>query len=205
VAPEIEQEKLRALQSAEAAWEMAQAQIATKKAKLAAAQTDQQVARSKVEVARAEADHVRQLIELATIRAPFHGVISRRWVDCGATIKDAGMPLLTVMNTDQVRVLLEVPEAEVARIGELVEPKDTALRHSFELRFAALSGQPGGGVFHGSIARISGTLDPASRTMRAEIILDNSTGQLRPGMRGCAVLREEPSPEVPIQRTSRSR
>lgn len=205
VAPEVEQEKLRALQSAEAAWEMAQAQIATKKAKLAAAQADQQVARSKVEVARAEADHVRQLIELATIRAPFHGIISRRWVDRGATVKDAGMPLLTVINIEQVRVLLEVPEAEVSRIGELVEPKGAASPRLIELRFSALSGQPGGGVFQGSIARISGTLDPTSRTMRAEIILDNSGGQLRPGMRGCALLREEPTPQVPILRTSRSR
>src|SRR5205823_11248943 len=87
--------------------------IATREAKAEAAATDLEAARLKVGVADAEIKKLTEQIAFATITAPFDGIITRRWVDQGATIKDAGAPLLTVMEMHKVRVLIDIPLREV--------------------------------------------------------------------------------------------
>jgi RND family efflux transporter MFP subunit len=56
-----------------------------------------------------------------------------------------------------------------------VDSGDTA-----SVSFDALPGQ----VFTGSVARLSGAIDPATRTMLVEIDLANSDGRIRPGLYG---------------------
>src|SRR5262249_8358244 len=59
------------------------------------------------------------------------------------------------------------------------------------LRFTALRGVASGGEFRGTVTRLASALDPTTRTMRAEVLLDNRAGHLRPYMTGQAtVLRE---------------
>src|SRR5206468_2809424 len=53
-----------------------------------------------------------------------------------------------------------------------------------ELRLPALGTQS----FGGHITRIASVLDPATRTMRAEVHLNNRNGVLRPGMYGTALV-----------------
>src|SRR5262249_14867937 len=43
----------------------------------------------------------------------------------------------------------------------------------------------------GTITRMASALDPTTRTMRAEVHLDNQAGHLRPGMFGTAVVHLE--------------
>ena len=59
-----------------------------------------ETARADVDVAEAEVGRLQVRIDFSTIRAPFNGVITKRWVDTGTTVKDASMPLLTLMRTD---------------------------------------------------------------------------------------------------------
>jgi RND family efflux transporter MFP subunit len=177
--------------AAGAAWEASKAQVATRDAKRVLAEADLKVARARIDVASAELRQVQEQLEFAIVRAPFDGVVTKRWVDRGATIRDAATPLLTVMNTGTVRVLLDVPERHVplVKIGRLV-PGDEE-RDTVTLRIPALRDVVTSGEFTGVVARIAGALDPNTRTMRTEVHLDNRAGHLKPGMSGTATLQLE--------------
>jgi multidrug efflux pump subunit AcrA (membrane-fusion protein) len=64
------------------------------------------------------------------------------------------------------------------------------------VRVVALRGVVKNGEFLGYITRKAGSLDPVTRTMRAEIELDNKAGYLRPGMYGNATVLVEDCPNV---------
>jgi len=119
------------------------------------------------------------------VRAPFDGVVTKRWVDRGAMVKDPAIPLLTVMRTDTVRVLVDIPERDVPLLNATEQnPNPDGKGDPAELRLPAL----GARIFSGHITRIASALDPATRTMRAEVHLDNRQGVLRPGMYGTAMV-----------------
>ena len=187
--PERKQEAEKLLKTAQAAWEAALAGVDTKKAKLRAADFDFAVAEARIQVADAEVQSLAVMIEEATIRAPFDGVITRRWVDRGATIKDTVTPVLTVANVDKVRVLLDVPERDVPLVSAILArgPKHEAVEPAV-FRVWALRDQVENGEFAGSLTRSSTALDPVTRTMRTEMHIENPAGLLRPGMYGSARL-----------------
>jgi RND family efflux transporter MFP subunit len=187
VQPERAQESEKQLEAAAAGAEAAKAQIDTRRAKLRSLDADIETAKAKVQVADAEVHNLSVLIGYATLTAPFDGVVTKRWVDRGATIKDAGAPLLTVMRIDTVRVLLDVPEKDVPLVDALESrPDPNKTGDPVTLRVPALVGIVGDGVFTGRIQRMAQALDPNTRTMRAEVHLKNPNGHLRPGMFGRA-------------------
>jgi RND family efflux transporter MFP subunit len=174
--------------SALAGFEAAEAQLLTKQARQYAAEGEERVAEAKVRVARADLDRLEAMVGFATIRAPFDGIVTRRWIDRGQTVKDFGNPLLQVMRTDVMRVLIDVPERDApyvraARPGRAGNP--------VTLTVPALQGV-GKGKFTGHITLTAGSLDPVTRTMRAEIWMANPGGYLLPQMTGTAsVVLEE--------------
>ncbi len=198
---QVGEEAQRQLEAAAAARSAAAATVATRQVKAQASDADLEVAKRKVEVADAEVQKLTELITFATIKAPFDGVITRRWVDAGATIKDAGAPLFTVMQLERVRVLIDIPQREVPLVNtaeDRSEPADTVILH-----FPALSEVVPNGEFKGAITRLSKALDPVTRTMRGEVEIDNSRLHLRPGMYGRAeVLLDERSNALTIPATA---
>lgn len=183
------QEAERQLEAAEAALAANEAKVLTRQAKVSAARADLEVATRRIEVASAEVRKLEELIGFATIQAPFDGVITRRWVDPGATIKDPGAPLLTVMQVDRVRVLVDVPQRDVPLLNAREQnPNPNGQGDPVKVRIPALEGVGSGGVFEGTITRVSRSLDATTRTMRAEIELDNQSGYLQPGMYGTAAV-----------------
>lgn len=191
--PEVAVETRSTLDAAESAWHAAKAQIDTRQAKCKAADADVQVAQSRIAVAEAEVKNLTAQVGYATIRAPFDGIVTKRWVDRGATIKDAGTPLLTVMHTDTVRVLIDIPERHVPLVNaQEMRPNEDGKGDPVHMRFPALYEVADEGEFSGTVCRISSALDPATRTMRAEVHLPNLKGHLRPSMQGTAtILLEE--------------
>ncbi len=167
-----------------APWPAAQAAVLTRNNKLQAALQEQQVAAARVQVANTEFERAQVQVQFAEVRAPFDGIITRRWVDSGATVKDAGVPLLTIARTDKVRVILDVPERDVQyfQAGPQGNP--------VELFIPALADVTGGEKIHGRITLTSSVLDPVTRTMRAEMLLENQIGNRRgillPQMTGTA-------------------
>jgi RND family efflux transporter MFP subunit len=135
------------------------------------------VASANIRVAKAErgarsADLARleQLQRFARIVAPFAGTISARHVERGELVTGASSgPLFEIVATDPVRVLVQVPQSLVA---------DVAAGLAVDVVISEYPGQK----FAGTLTRTSGTLDPDSRTMRAEVRVPNADGRLLPGM-----------------------
>ncbi len=147
-------------------------QVDQAEAELAAAESN--VARLRAELARLET-----LLDYATIRAPFDGIVTDRFVDPGAMIQlatsSAQAPIVTLMNMDTVRVFVDVPEPDVPFVSR------TTPAH---LTVEVLPGED----FRGTVTRYATALDPKTRTMKTEIDLRNSQHRLRPGMFAAVVL-----------------
>ena len=134
-------------------------------------------ARSRLDAAIANEAEIEAEIGYATIEAPFDGVVTARAIDPGDMVhqasspKGSGEPLLKVAKIDLIRVKTYVPERDAvwADIGDAAA-----------ISFDALPGQ----AFSGSVARLSGAIDPATRTMLVEIDLSNPDGRIRPGLYG---------------------
>jgi len=170
----------------------AEAQVATAKAALAAA--EQQLA-----VSKATANKTHTLLEYARITAPFAGVITHRYADTGAMIQ-AGtssqtqtMPLVQLSENDKLRLIIQVPESAVShiRIGEPVDVRVESL----------------GRTFPGVISRFAGKVNPETRTMETEVDVQNANLALVPGMYASAAIALERTHEVltvPVQALDRA-
>jgi RND family efflux transporter MFP subunit len=117
--------------------------------------------------------NVKRLDELKLFQrvdAPFAGVITRRNVDIGTLVSSgtSGQQLFHLAQMDPIRVFVTVPEqsAQGVQIG---------LKSTIELP------QDPGRVFEGKVARTSGSIDPATRTLLTEVDVPNPTGELLPG------------------------
>lgn len=161
------------VRSAEAAAQQAIAYVGKAEADAAAAEAQLQVA--KAELARAKT-----MLSYREILAPYDGVVTRRTVDTGHFVQSPGgaaaKPLMTVARIDKVRVYLEVPEIDAGQVNEGDE---------VTLTVQAL----GGAKFTAAVARTSWSLDPANRSLRVEIDIDNDGASLRPGMYAFGELR----------------
>jgi membrane fusion protein (multidrug efflux system) len=128
-------------------------------------------ARGRFEVARASLEQSETLLRYATITAPFSGIITQRFVDPGALIQagSASSAIVALMDFSKVRLQIAVPEAEASRVsvGQPVQVTTDNLP---------------GLQFDGKVTRFTYALDAASRTMLAEVILENPALALRPGM-----------------------
>jgi multidrug resistance efflux pump len=140
---------------------------------------DVKVAESKVRVARADRARTAALLGYATVRSPYDGVVTKRWVDTGAFLQPSasgvGQTLFQVVRTDPVRIFVDVPESAAAAVtsGQPVR-----------IRVQALSEQE----IVGHVTRTSWALDSQARTLRTQIDLPNADGKLRPGMYATARL-----------------
>ncbi|HVZ23500.1 MAG TPA: efflux RND transporter periplasmic adaptor subunit [Vicinamibacterales bacterium] len=123
-----------------------------------------------VESSRANVMRLEQLMAFTHIDAPFTGVVTARNVDVGALV-DAGnnsKELFHVADTRTLRVFVNVPEiySQQAKPG---------LKADLTLR------EFSGRRFEGRLVRTSNAIDVASRTLLAEIDVDNRRGDLLPG------------------------
>jgi RND family efflux transporter MFP subunit len=143
-------------------------------ATLEKAQADVAVALAQVDVSRAHRDYAETMLKYATVRAPYKGVVTQRNINTGDFILPAGtgakgMPLFVIIQTDPVRVFINIPGAEAAWIKD-GDPVSLRLLGA------------GGEVFAGTLTRNARALDPRTRTLRTEIDIPNSAGKLLPGM-----------------------
>jgi RND family efflux transporter MFP subunit len=157
-------------------------------------------ARGRMEVARASLEQSETMLRYATLTAPFGGIVTQRFVDPGALIQAGtanGAAIVTLMDFRKVRLQVAVPELEASRVaaGQPVSVTSENLP---------------GRTFEGKVARFTYALDMASRTMLAEVSLDNPDLFLRPGMLVTAKLgierREQasviPSEAVAMEKTN---
>lgn len=103
------------------------------------------------------------------ITAPFDGIITERNAHPGSLAMISGMPMLRLQQVSRLRLVIAVPEAEVAGVA-----------NGAKLNFTvpAFPGE----TFTGTIVRNSRSLDSKTRTMPVELDVANSSGKLAPGM-----------------------
>jgi multidrug resistance efflux pump len=165
------------------------AKVATAKANLAGgeaavrrAEADAAASDANVAVAQADMDYVKQMINYATIRAPWDGKITSRMYDAGAFIQSAdgnsaAKPLLKIVRDDKVRVTFSVSQTDIA-----------GLKKGVKVTLAEIDALPNGTSFEGTISRFSAELDPKTRMMRVEMDLDNAEQKLKAGFFGYATI-----------------
>ncbi len=182
---------LAAERAAEARVRTAEATVGAARANLDKAKADAKTAQAEVAVANADQSRAETMMQYATIRSPFPGVVTKRWVDRGAFIQpaagnSAARPLLAVTRTDVVRVFVDLPMAEVGALDR----GDKAVLD----RIAVFPDKR----FPGEITRFASALDMTSRMMRVEIDLDNPDGKLMPGYYGYVTVFLEQYPRTPV-------
>lgn len=139
-----------------------------------------QVANANLLAAQAQLDRLLQLTGFEKVVAPFDGVITSRQIDVGSLVTaDAavGTPLFSIARTDVLRVQVYVPQEDFFGLKNGEDAQVTV---------PELPGQ----VFHGKVARNANALQPQTRTVLAEVDVDNSAGVLTAGLYGIVHLQE---------------
>ena len=153
---------------------IAEAQVASAKSQLSAAE-------QKSAVARAEEARVKTMFEYCNITAPFAGVVTKRYANKGSMIQagtasqSQAMPLVRLAQDNVLRLVLPVPESAVSRIrtGSTLDVMVPTLHKSFP----------------GRVARTDQTVQMSTRTMETQVDVANPNFVLVPGMYAEVVLR----------------
>jgi membrane fusion protein, multidrug efflux system len=123
--------------------------------------------------ARAAARSVQTTEDYLRMVAPFDGVITERNVHTGSLAGPSGAagapPMLRLQQVSRLRLVVPVPEAEVAGV-----------RPGAKVNFTVLAFP--GEIFTGTVARIANSIDPKTLTMPVELDVNNPSRRLAPGM-----------------------
>jgi RND family efflux transporter MFP subunit len=149
---------------------------------------------SDADIARSRLGQLKVMKDYEDLRAPFDGVVTARFADPGALVQNAenastgALPVFTVAKTDRLRVTFYVDQKDAPYVR-----KGTPVRVS-------LSERPEVGV-NSVVTRVSGSLDDRTRTMLAEVELDNRDGRFVAGGFAQVALDVKAAPqlEIPVE------
>jgi membrane fusion protein (multidrug efflux system) len=120
------------------------------------------------------------------LESPLDGVVLYRRLDPGALVgPPSGGAIVTVANTDILRVFISVNERDA---------KGVVVGLDAHVEVDALAGKR----YSGKVVRLAPAFDSLTRTLEAEVQLQNDTGELRPGMYGRAGIRLDLHPQAPV-------
>jgi RND family efflux transporter MFP subunit len=138
------------------------------------AETHDLQATAKLAGAQAALAAAQAMMQYATIRAPFSGVVTKRYANVGAMIQagtssqSAAMPIVRLAQNDILRLSMPVPVSAAGdvRNGQAVDVTVSSLKFHQQ--------------YH--ITRFSESVQMATRTMEAEADVPNADAKLMPGM-----------------------
>jgi RND family efflux transporter MFP subunit len=111
---------------------------------------------------------LQELVAFKRIVAPFDGVVTRRRAEVGMLVTTGKESLFVVEDMSRVRVQANVPQAYSSQtrrgVSTTVSVPESAVP-----------------AVAGTVTRIADSVDSASRTMLAEVELDNASGRFQPG------------------------
>lgn len=102
------------------------------------------------------------------IRAPFTGVVTERYVEVGQYVRQDSR-IVTIVTLDQLRLEFSIPEADAAKVHE-------GMKVAFHV--AAFPKR----TFDAKVRFISGAINPATRDLTVEALIDNQARELKSGM-----------------------
>ena len=154
--------------------DVAQAKEMQAAAQLASANSALKSAEQMKAQAQSEYSRTQAMLQYATIRAPFTGVVTKRYANTGSMIQAGissqtqAMPVVQLAQNNLLRLVLPVPVNAVADIrdGQAVDVVVTST----------------GRKLQGKVARYADSVQMATRTMDTEVDVPNPDGTLVPGM-----------------------
>jgi RND family efflux transporter MFP subunit len=146
-------------------------------------------ARNSISASEANLARLTQMHSYLKVKAPFAGIITLRNVDLGTLVAAGNTMLFRIAQTGTLRTFINAPQVNASemRVGQ-----------SAQIAFNELPGK----VFEGKVARSSGSLDAATRTLLVEVQVANPKGELLPGMYANVTLRaarEDPPLIIPSE------
>lgn len=154
--------------------DVAQSRDAEAVAQLASAKSELQAAEDSKSAADSEYARAGAMMQYATIRAPFDGIVTKRYANTGSMIQagissqSQAMPIVRLAQYDVLRLTLPVPVTDASEIKD---------NQSVEV---SVSNPPR--TIHGKISRFAGSVQMATRTMDTQVDVPNADGGLLPGM-----------------------
>jgi RND family efflux transporter MFP subunit len=139
-----------------------------------------------LQVAQARQNIAAKNVGDGTIRAPFSGVVSERYVEVGEYVQPASK-VISIVQSGDLRLEFTVPEANVAQ-----------LKTGADVGFV-VAAYPDK-TFHGTVRFVSGAVRATTRDLVAEAVVPNAEKLLRPGMFANVSLATgtEKLPSVPV-------
>ncbi len=142
-------------------------------------------------VAEENAGALKTQMDYQTIRAPFDGAITARYVDVGALVQSAAnaqttaLPIVTLSESGRLRVYVypDQSKAGFVRVGDRADISDPARPEA---------------KLVGKVSRTSGELDPKTRTLLVEIDVDNREGRILAGSTAQVTLWLKAPPYVQV-------
>jgi len=132
-------------------------------------QADYELKKANLEAAHANLHRLQDLKSFARVTAPFAGTITARDTDIGQLITAGnGRWLFRLAQTNPLRVYVHVPQT----LSRAVEAGQAA-----ELTISEMPGRK----FQAKIVRTAGAMDPVSRTLLAELEVDNPQNEILAG------------------------
>jgi RND family efflux transporter MFP subunit len=165
-------ERRSAYMARQAESEAARAALRTSEANVVSRTADLGAARANVDAQTANVRRLQQVQGFQRVLAPFDGVVTERKVERGDLVaagSGGGRNLFTVAQAKTLRIQVNVPQSYSVdlRPGQAAE---------------ILVRERPGRKFTGTVARTAQALDSTSRTLLVEVQVENSSGQLLPGM-----------------------
>ena len=149
--------------------------------RLDAMRTAHEMAAAQQGQAEAALAQARQNLADTTVRAPYRGVITQRFVDEGAmlsTMMTAGNAVVQILKMDVVVAIVQLPEAHLARVhvGTPGVVRIDGLGRSYDTQVAVLNDR----------------VDAASRAFEVRLPIENADYAVKPGLFAEVELSPEP-------------
>ena len=162
----------------------------TNRLNLQAQEAQVAVAKANVAAQEAQVKVARQQKKYLSVLAPFDGVVTKRNVNIGDLVQGdatSGTFMFTVMESEVIRTQVYVPQDQAFGVAPGVKAV---------VRVPELPGR----TFPGTVTRVADALQPGTRTLLAEIDIENPDEVLTPGLYCTVELyipRKNPSLLVP--------
>jgi RND family efflux transporter MFP subunit len=159
--------------------------------RLDAARTAHEMAAAQRDQADAALAQASQNLADTAVRAPYRGVITRRFVDEGAmlsTMMTAGNAVVQIMKMDVVAAIVQLPEAHLARVrlGTPGVVRVDGIERSYEAKVDILNDR----------------VDAISRAFEVRLAIENADYALKPGLFAELELRPDPREATLVERAA---
>ncbi|MFN3231138.1 MAG: efflux RND transporter periplasmic adaptor subunit [Alphaproteobacteria bacterium] len=146
------------------------------------------IARARLGISQATLDQARQDLADTTVRAPYDGIVTRRFVDEGTMIQIAGggLPIVEIVKLDVVEVVAQVPASHLAsiRAGGRVSVNFDGLAAPLET------------ILH----VVNDKIDARTRSVEIRLRLENPDLAIKPGLFAKVTLYPESRQAIVVAR-----